>query len=129
MPFTEANVLDAVIKISNYHELGSRLGVPPHKLADIEKSPVEDRRQLFVAALFRYTDCGWDKLNGAIKEVETQEWAARDLQRSSSMTKSTSLESDISFMSSGEGLEEVGVGGEVSSCLRAGGTAESFNCQ
>lgn len=104
VPFTEANVLDAVIKISNYHDLGSRLGVPPHKLADIEKCPVEDRRQLFVAALFRNIDCDWDRLNGAIKEVEVQEWAARNLQRSISMTKSTSLESDISLMSSGEGV-------------------------
>ena len=76
--------------------------MPAHILANIDKNPVEDRRQLFVMALFQNTECNWDTLNPAIKEVELQEWATQDLQRSASLTKSVSTESKLSQMSSGK---------------------------
>ena len=62
--------------------------MPAHILDNIDKNPVEDRRQLFVMALFQNTECNWDTLNLAIKEVELQECATQDLQRSASLTKS-----------------------------------------
>jgi hypothetical protein len=60
---------------------------------------VEDRPQSFVAAIFRHIKCDWDTLNRAIKEVKLLEWAAHGeqaLQRSDSMTKSASIDSNIS---------------------------------
>ena len=81
--------------------------MPAHILDNIDKNPVEDRRQLFVMALFQNTECNWNTLNLAIKEVELQEWATQDLQRSGSLTKSVSTESKLSQMSSGKS----GIGG------------------
>lgn len=100
VPFTESNVLDAITKISNYHDLGLILEIPPHKLSEIEQHPVQDRRQLFVSALFRCApeqSCNWKKVNGAINQVSMSEWAAK---KSGSMTKSSSYESQLSSISS-----------------------------
>ena len=95
-------MLDAITKISNYHELGLILEIPPNKLSEIEQHPVQDRRQLFVSALFQCTpeeNCNWKKVNSAIKQVQISEWAAS--RRSGSMTKSSSFESQLSSITRG----------------------------
>ena len=104
--FNESSVLDAITKISDYHELGVILEIPPNKLSEIEEHPVADRRQLFVSALFRFVpkeNLNWKKVNAAIKKVQTSEWAA---QKRSSMTKSSSVESQLSSLSGGESCGE-----------------------
>ena len=117
LDFNEANVLEAIVKVSNYHNLGSRLGISANKLADIERSHIQDRRQLFVAALFRNApkeSLNWEAVNRAIREVETREWAATQqparqevetlewaTQQPISTAKSTSMESEHSLISAG----------------------------
>lgn len=102
MAFTEANVLDAVIRVASYHNLGLRLAIPDYKLAEIDQHPPADRRQLLVAALFCNApkeSQNWEVVNSAIKRVEVEEWAA---QKQGSMTKSTSFESELSALSTGK---------------------------
>lgn len=94
MPFNEANVLDAVTRISNYYDLGFRLGVPTKKLDEICAHPMEERLQMFVNALFENVPkekCNWEGLYGAIKGVEVQRWATRGLLRGN-YTPGTSLD-------------------------------------
>lgn len=101
VPFTQANVLEAVVKVSKYYkELGMRLEIPPHKLDQIYDKPATDRHQMFVAALFENAPMeklSWKAVNSSIKELEVQEWAAQD--RTDAMTKSSSFESQLSPIS------------------------------
>ena len=103
-PFEPGNVLDAICGVTNYHELGLRLGIPDHQIAKIGQSPVQDRQQLFVAALFQSApkeNCNWEAVRSAMKHVRTQEWV---VQKQSSVTKSVSMDSERSLISAGEFL-------------------------
>lgn len=94
IPFTEANVLDAITKVSNLHELGLRLGLEPYKMADIEQQPVEDRRQLLVWTFFqtvKHEHLNWEWVNAVIKDMEIQSWTQS---RSDSMKKSISSDGE-----------------------------------
>ena len=103
LPFTEAHVLEAVVKVSKYYrELGIRLEIPPHKLTQIFENPPTDRHQMFVAALFENAPkekCSWKAVNSAIKELEMREWATQP--RADTMTKSSSIDSQLSSISVG----------------------------
>ena len=75
IPFTEANLLHRIIQVSNHHSLGMKFGIPPHKLAEIEQHPVEDRKQLLVSAFFRTVPNAhhnWEWVDKAITEVEVE---------------------------------------------------------
>ena len=75
IPFTEVHLLDRIIQVSNHHSLGMKFGIPPHKLAEIEQHPVEDRKQLLVSAFFRTVPNAhhnWEWVDKAITEVEVE---------------------------------------------------------
>lgn len=103
VPFNEANVLDAIIKVPNsyFYLLGTKLEIPEFILKEIETCPVEEMKQRLVSALFNNVpkeNRNWERVNGAINKIKIQEWA--DKERTGSMTKSVSFESRISDFSS-----------------------------
>ena len=114
IPFTEANLLDKIVQVSNHHSLGLKLGIPPHKLVEIEQHHVEDRKQLLVSAFFRTVPNAhhnWEWVDRAIKQVEIEKWA---LTRQDSMTKSTSFDRDsLLSASSFEGKKDSSLSGSL----------------
>ena len=100
LPFTEATVLDAVVNISSNYDLGQKLGLAQKSLVEIEKYPVEERKQRLVTALFRGKKefLNWETVNKAIHECEIAQWASA--KRTSMTSASLSFES-VSEMSLG----------------------------
>ena len=75
LEFTEANVRNAIVNVSSIRELGERLNIPPGQLEDINKLPLEKRKQKLVEVWFKVDpDCNWGKLETAIQSMKVLEW-------------------------------------------------------